>query len=61
MQKITITEAPSSIQARTFSQFSFDGGKSVYFAVAPDRLLYTYDFDRCLGELTNMQVHDLSD
>jgi len=61
MQEITIPEAPTTIQARTFSQFSFDGDKFVHFAVAPDRLLYTYDFDRCLGELSNMQMHDLSD
>jgi hypothetical protein len=61
MQEITIPEAPSTIQARTFSQFSFSGDKFVHFPVFPDRLLYTYDFDRCSGELSNMQMHDLSD
>ena len=61
MQEIIISGAPSTIQARTFSQFSFEGDKFVHFAVFPDRLLYTYDFDRCSGTLSNMQLHDLSD
>jgi hypothetical protein len=61
MQEIIIPQAPGTIQARTFSQFSFEGNKFVHFAVAPNRILYTYDFDRCAGELSNMQMHDLSD
>jgi len=61
MQEIIIPQAPETIQARTFSQFSFEGDKFVHFAVAPNRILYTYDFDRCAGELSNMQMHDLGD
>ena len=61
MQEVIIPGITANIQARTFSQFSFNGDKFVHFAVFPDRLLYTYDFDRCIGALSNMQVHDLSD
>jgi hypothetical protein len=61
MEEIIIPEVVESVQARTFSQFSFNGDKFIHFAVAPDRLLYTYDFDRCSGTLSNMQLHDLSD
>lgn len=61
MEEIIIPGVEESVQARTFSQFSFNGDKFVHFAVAPDRLLYTYDFDRCSGTLSNLQLHDLSD
>lgn len=61
MEEIIIPEVVESVQARTFSQFSFNGDKFIHFAVAPDRLLYIYDFDRCSGTLSNMQLHDLSD
>lgn len=61
MEEIIIPQAPETIQGRTFSQFSFDGDKFVHFAVFPNRILYTYDFDRCSGELSNIETHDLSD
>jgi hypothetical protein len=61
MQEFTVEGMPDRTQARTFSQFSFDGDKFVHFAVFPERILYTFDFDRCAGELSNMQMHDLSD
>jgi len=61
MEEIIVPGIAPNKQARTFSQFSFNGDKFVHFAVFPNRLMFSYDFDRCSGTLSNMQLHDLSD
>jgi len=61
MNEITISAMPDRVQFRTFSQFSFAGDRFVHYSGNPNRILYTFDFDRCAGELGNMQMHDLSD
>jgi len=61
MEEITISGIPNRTQGNTFSQFSFDGTRFVHYTCFPNRIIYTYDFDRCSGHLSNMQMHDLSD
>jgi hypothetical protein len=61
MEEITISGIPNRTQGNTFSQFSYDGTRFVHYTCFPNRILYTYDFDRCSGHLSNMQMRDLSD
>jgi len=61
MQEVTIDGMPDRTQGNTFAQFSFDGSRFVHYTCFPNRILYTFDFDRCAGELSNMEIHDLSD
>lgn len=40
--------------------FSADGKKFTALSDFPDKLVYVYDFDRCTGELSNLEVHDVN-
>lgn len=61
MEEITISGIPDRVQGNTFAQFSFEGNRFVHYTCFPNRVLYAFDFDRCSGELSNMEMHDLSD
>ena len=60
-EEVTIPELSPARQANTFSQFSFEGNRFVHYTTAASRNFHVFDFDRCSGTLSNLQVFDVSD
>jgi len=61
MEKRILPDVFDSLQISTFSYFNQNGDKYIHYSGSNRRRVYAYDFDRCSGELSNMQVHDLKD
>ena len=60
-EEITISGLTDTVQANTFSQFSFEGNRFVHYTTSRTRNFHVFDFDRCTGTLSNLQVFDVSD
>jgi hypothetical protein len=60
-EEVTIPGLSAVRQANTFSQFSFEGNRFVHYTTAVSRNFHVFDFDRCTGTLSNLQVFDVSD
>lgn len=60
-EEVTIPGLSAARQANTFSQFSFEGNRFVHYTTAVSRNFHVFDFDRCTGTLSNLQVFDVSD
>jgi hypothetical protein len=60
-EEVTIPGLSPMRQANTFSQFSFEGNRFVHYTTAVSRNFHVFDFDRCTGTLSNLQVFDVSD
>ena len=61
MEKRILPDVYDSLQISTFSYFNQNGDKYIHYSGSNRRRVYAFDFDRCSGELSNMQVHDLKD
>jgi hypothetical protein len=60
-EEVTIPGLTDTVQANTFSQFSFEGDRFVHYTTSRTRNFQVFDFDRCNGTLSNLQVFDVSD
>lgn len=60
-EEVTIPGLNPNYQGNTFSQFSFEGNRFVHYTTAFSRNFHVFDFDRCTGTLSNLQVFDVSD
>jgi len=57
----SLTSSDSAYTSFQWASFSSDGSKYVHWFGGHIRELQVFDFDRCSGELSNLQTYDFSD
>lgn len=61
MNLVQLPGVPHLLRSNTSSKFNIQGNKYIQYIGQPHRQVYEYDFDRCLGVLSNYRMHDVSD